>query len=512
MGALKGKVWLVGAGPGDPSLLTLGAKNALSQCDVIVYDALANVNLLKFAKNSAEFIYVGKIADQHAMPQSKINELLAQQAQAGANVARLKGGDPYIFGRGGEEAEYLFERNIPFEVIPGISSAIAAPAWAGIPLTHRDFVSSVSIITGHEKPEKSQSSHDWQAFVKSGSTLVFLMGMRNLPNICENLIKAGMEKDMPAAVIYRGATPMQRKLIATVADLPEKAAKANFTNPAVIVVGKVVNLSDKLDWYSKKPLLGKTIVITRAREQASDMSAQLKDLGAIVIECPTIKICPLDDYGQVDKAIDDLHKYKWLIFTSVNGVKYFWDRLAHNNRDSRYLGSCQVAAIGPATALALEKRGVRPDLVPETYVAESVAEALIHKEGRHLAGQHILLPRAARARSALPEELTKMGAKVDIAPIYETVPVSDCGKDLQCMLAKGEVDCIAFGSSSTVENFLSIVPAEELKKHEQTRLAAIGPITARTLQANGLHAQIQPQSYTIPGLVDAIVKYYSAEQ
>lgn len=501
------KVTLVGAGPGDPGLLTISGSRALAEADVVIYDALANASLLKFAKPGAELIYVGKVADKHALPQEEINRLLAVKAREKGNVVRLKGGDPYIFGRGGEEGEYLFEHGIPFEEIPGISSAIAAPAYAGIPLTHRDFVSSLMIITGHEKKGKPDTRHNWKAFVESESTLVFVMGMANLAQICQNLLNAGMDPAMPAAVIYRGATPMQKSVISTVSNLPY-AAK-DLTNPAVIVVGRVVSLAGKLDWFSEKPLLGKTIAVTRSREQASEISEKLVGLGAAVIECPGIEISPLSDYSACDSALERLPEYSWLIFTSVNGVKYFWQRLAHSGRDSRSLGACKVAAIGPATAHSLISMGIRPDLVPATYVAEAVAEALIKTEAGKLAGKKILLPRAASARMVLPDALAQAGAIVDVVPVYETRPAKSDMAEVVSLLEAGKLDCVTFGSSSTVTNFLDLLPAGLLARHPEARLAVIGPITATTLEKHGLKAHIQPSHYTIPALVDAIVQNFS---
>lgn len=505
------KVYLVGAGPGDPGLLTTKGLQVLEIADVIIYDALINPHILKYAKRDAEIIYVGKIAGNHALPQQQINELLAQKARENKVVARLKGGDPYIFGRGGEEGEYLAAQNIPFEEIPGISSAIAAPAYAGIPLTHRDFTSSVMIITGHEKPEKTTSSLNWKAMVQSGATLVFVMGMKNLVAISTNLLNAGMKADTPAAVIYRGTTPMQKSVFSTVQKLPEDAA--SFSNPSVIVIGRVASLHSSLDWFEKKPLLGRRIVVTRAREQASDISKALMNLGADVIECPSIKIDPMSDYALADAAIGTLQHYSWIIFTSVNGVKYFWQRLVKANKDSRALGGAKVAAIGPATAAALEKHGIIPDLVPESYVAESVAAELLRIEGPALKGMRILLPRAAEARMVLPDQLALAGAIVDIVPLYEAHPASDKESEVLELLGEGGIDCISFGSSSTVRNFLKIVPREAIRK-TRPALASIGPVTSATLRENGLQVDIEPEEYTIPALIQSIENHfkYKAEK
>ncbi|MBD5417027.1 MAG: uroporphyrinogen-III C-methyltransferase [Desulfovibrio sp.] len=503
-------VYLLGAGPGDPGLLTLKARDALARADVVVYDALANPSLLDHARPDAERIYVGKIADKHALPQHEINALLVRKAQEGGGrvVARLKGGDPYIFGRGGEEAEALVAAGVPFEEVPGVTSAIAAPAYAGIPLTHRDFASSVTIITGHESPDKPGSVHNWEALAKSASTLVFVMGMKNLPDIAANLIRAGMAADTPAALVYRGTTPRQRSLVAPLEELPREAVAQGFSNPSIIVVGKVAELNASLDWFGKKPLLGRRVVVTRAREQASGLAARLTELGAEVIQFPTIEISEPESYGPLDAAIAGLGAYDWLIFTSVNGVRHFWQRLEAAGKDSRALGGLRVAAIGPATAEALASRGIRADFVPPKYQAEDVAEGLKAVAGKEIAGMRFLLPRAREAREVLPDELRKAAAVVGVVPAYVTVPAAGRKDEVLQLLEAGKLDCVSFGSSSTVENFLALVPEELLKAHPETVLAAIGPVTGRTLERHGLKAAVMPQDYTIPALADAIAAHF----
>ncbi|MBS5050309.1 MAG: uroporphyrinogen-III C-methyltransferase, partial [Desulfovibrionaceae bacterium] len=370
-------VYLIGAGPGDPGLITCKGLRALSEADVVVYDYLAGDALMAHARPDAERVYVGKVAGNHAMSQSDINRLLVDKAKEGKVVARLKGGDPYIFGRGGEEAETLADAGVPFEEIPGVTSTIAGPAYAGIPLTHRAAASSVTLITGHEDPAKPGSVHDWQALARSASTLVFVMGMKNLPDIARNLIDAGLKPDTPAALVHWGTTDHQRSLTSTLADLPDAARREGFANPSIIVVGEVVRLRDKLNWFEKRPLFGRTVVVTRAREQASDSAARFAALGARVIQFPTIAVKPLADHAELDAALDRLPTYDWLVFTSVNGVRFFRERLDTRNLDARALAGIKVAAIGPATAEAVRALGVRPDFVPESYVAESVAEGLL---------------------------------------------------------------------------------------------------------------------------------------
>ena len=500
------KVYLIGAGPGDPGLFTLRGKEILERADVIVYDYLASDRLLSFARKDAECIYVGKKGGDHTLSQDGINSLIVAKAKEGKTVARLKGGDPYMFGRGGEEAEELLAAGVPFEEVPGVTSGIAGPAYAGIPLTHRAHSSSVCFITGHEDPTKPDTAHDWEALARSASTLVFYMGMKNLPDISRKLVDAGMNPDTPAAVVRWGTTPRHRSLAATIGTLPEEAARHGFAAPSLIVVGSVVTLRDKLNWFEKRPLLGKGVVVTRAREQASDSAALLAELGAHVIQFPTIEISPLADYGPVREAIARLASYDLVIFTSVNGVRHFWAQLGDLGLDSRALAGLKVAAIGPATAEAVKARGVTPDFVPEKYVAESAAQGIVALFGGDMSGRRALLPRAREARDVLPKTLEAAGAVVDILPVYETLPSAARRDDMLAMLEAGEIQCITFGSSSTVTNFLSLVPVETLKRHPDVKLACIGPITAKTLEDAGLTCHIQPEDYTIPGLVAELAK------
>ena len=494
-------VYLIGAGPGDPGLLTCKGRKVLSEADVVVYDYLASDELLSIARPDAEFIYVGKIAGNHAMKQGDINKLLVAKAKEGKVVARLKGGDPYIFGRGGEEAEELVDAGVPFEEVPGISSSIAGPAYAGIPLTHRAFSSSVTIITGHEDPTKPDSVHNWDALARSASTLVFLMGMKNLPDIAAKLIGAGMDPETPAALVHWGTTDKQRSLASTLADLPDAAVREGFTNPSIIVVGDVVKLRDRLGWFEKKPLFGRTIVVTRAREQASDSAKLFAERGARVIQFPTIKIAPMADYAELDEAVKNMARYGWVVFTSVNGVRFFRERLDACGLDARALGGVKVAAIGPATAKAVEAMGIKPDLVPSSYVAEGVAEAML---ALGMEGKRVLLPRAKEAREVLPETLRAAGAEVDVIAAYENIPSDENRQQVMEALEAGELDCVTFGSSSTVRNFLAAIPAEVIKAHPEVKLAAIGPVTAETMRELGFEPDIQPEKFSIPALADAV--------
>ena len=358
--------------------------------------------------------------------------------------------------------------------------------------------------------EKKALQSESKILSASASTLVFVMGMKNLPDIARHLLDAGMDPDTPAALVYRGTTPYQRSLVATISTLPQAAVDNKFSNPSVIVVGKVCSLHDQLGWFEQRPLYGRSIVVTRAREQASGLAQSLTELGANVIQCPTIEISPLADYSELDAAVARLAEYGWIIFTSVNGVRHFWKRLAACGRDSRAIGQCKVAAIGPATADALRERGIEPDFIPARYVAEGVVEGLLAMDP--VAGVKMLLPRAAKAREVLPDELRKAGAQVDVIAAYETVPAAARKDEVLAAMQNGTLDCVTFGSSSTVENFLSLIPADELRAHPEVKLAAIGPVTAKSLADNGLPCHIQPEAYTIPALVEALKAHYSPQR
>jgi uroporphyrinogen III methyltransferase/synthase len=497
------KVYLIGAGPGDPGLLTLKGRDVLGLADVIVYDYLANSSFLGYARPDAEAIYVGKKGSEHTLPQEEINALVIEKAREGKIVARLKGGDPYMFGRGGEEAEALAAAGLPFEVVPGVTSAIAATAYAGIPVTHRAYASSVIFATGHEQPGKLASALDWAAMVKSGATLVFFMGMQNLEEICSNLMEAGMSGRMPAALVRHGTTPHHASLVSTLRHLPAEARKAGFAAPALIIVGKVVKLHDQLNWFEKKPLLGKNIVVTRAREQASDIAALLTEQGANVIQFPTISIRPVEDLSAARKALSCLGSYSWVAFASANSVRFFWDQLYALGADSRALASCKIAAVGPSTAQALKQIGLRPDFMPDRYTVESVVQGLLAMGVRD---KRILMPRARLAKDGLADQLRAAGASVEVLSMYGTVPSDTHRDEVLELLKEGQINCITFASSSTVDNFMSLVPGSELKKYPNVRYACIGPITAKTLEKHGIKCDFQPTSYTIPALVNILVE------
>lgn len=508
--ASKGKVFLVGAGPGDPDLLTVKGKECISEADVVVYDYLANKVLLEYAKDDAEIIYAGKKGGCHTMSQEDISSMIVKKAKMGRTVVRLKGGDPFIFGRGGEEAQQLVRAGVAFEVVPGVTSAIAVPAYAGIPLTHRDYTSTVAFITGHEEPGKKESDIAWEKLSTGAGTLVFLMGAGNLPLIAERLMHYGRPPDTPAAVIRKGTVAEQRTVAGTLKNIAELIREKDIKPPAIIIIGDVVNLRTELDWFEKRPLFGKRIVVTRAREQASAFLKKLTGLGAECIEFPTIKIVPPRTWDMLDKSIKSINSYDWLLFTSVNGVKYFFNRLDTLGKDVRDLHGLKIGAIGPKTAGELQNFGIKPELMPDEYRAEAVV-ASFEKYG--VRGAKILVPRAAVAREILPDELKKIGAEVDVAPAYETVIPDDNSGWIREMLEKGNIDMVTFTSSSTVNNFVEALKADNLelqKSMENVVVACIGPITADTARKNGLNADLVPSDYTIEGLTGEIINYFSS--
>ena len=512
----SGIVYLVGAGPGDPGLLTVRGANLLASADLVVYDALVNPRLLSHCP-TAEKIYVGKRASSHSMTQEQINALLVDNARAGKKVVRLKGGDPFVFGRGGEECEALAEAGLMFEVVPGITAAIAAPAYAGIPVTHRDFNSSFTFLTGHEKEEQYKDAEaagrtpgegsdiDWASIARL-PCIAFYMGVKSLPRICAKLIEHGMPATTPAATIESGTLPIQRTVIATLADLPGKINAAGINPPAMTIIGNVVGLRDKINWFEKRPLFGQTIVVTRARDQASELSFKLEALGANVLEAPAIELVKVEDPTLFRTALQN--RFDWIIFTSANGVRFTRQRLFELGLDVRAFGNAKLAAMGSETANAIsELLGLRVDLVPQRFVAEALAEELIATDGA--AGKRFLLLRADIARPLLKERLREAGAELllDI-PIYETRPANDFPPQILDAIHNGKVDWITFTSSSTVRNFLTAVPdwvdGQNLGK---IKLASIGPITSSTLETHGIKKTVEAKKFTIDGLIRAVLDH-----
>jgi uroporphyrinogen III methyltransferase/synthase len=498
----SGKVYIIGAGPGDAGLITIKAVDCLRLADVVVYDNLVNEELLKYAPGKARFIYAGKKGGDHTLSQDAINDLLVKEAQDGNIVARLKGGDPFIFGRGGEEAEKLVEYDIPFEVVPGVTSAIAVPAYAGIPLTHRGLTSTVAFITGHEDPTKDKSDIDWQALTGIG-TLVFLMGVKNIGQIAETLISHGKPHDTPAALIRQGTTSQQETITGTLGTIVELAEARRFSPPAILVVGKVVELRDTLNWFEKTPLFGKGIVITRPERQADDLACLLSAEGANPIAFPTIKIVPPASWQELDESIDKLATYDWLIFTSANGVQFFFQRLREKQKDIRDLKGIKICCIGPATALQIENKGIKVDLVPEQFIAEGILQSFAAMD---LKVKKILIPRAAKARDVLPEGLKKLGASVDVVTTYQTVNSGRKKEELLALISDNKVDVITFTSSSTVTNFVEIMGAD-FKLPANINVACIGPVTAETAKKAGFKIDITHEKYTMAGLVQSLINY-----
>ncbi len=501
-----GTVYLIGAGPGDPGLITVRGRECIALADVVVYDYLANEQLLTYARPGAELIYAGKIGGAHNHEQWQINALLVEKALAGKSVARLKGGDPFIFGRGGEECEALASLEIPFEIVPGVTAAIGAAAYAGIPLTHRDVTTSVAFVTGHEHPDKDDSGIDWEKLSLGSGTVVFYMGMKNLATITTNLMEHGRSPQTPVALIRWGTRSEQQVLQGTLADIAEKARTTDFKAPAITVVGEVVNLRQKLAWFDRRPLFGRGILVTRAADQAGEFGALLRSRGARVYECPTISLVPPPSQEELDRAIAGLAGFKWVIFTSVNAVQFFFARLAAQGLDSRALGGCRICAVGPKTAAALLPHGLRADLVPPDYKAEGVVA-----EFRRLqpAGQNILFPRADKAREIIPRELAAMGAHVTAPVAYcNVIPEALPHAALQA-LEERRIDCVTFTSSSTVENLATMLGENRfLHLLEGVAVAAIGPITARTCREVGLHIAMEPKEYTLAAMTEEIVQFF----
>jgi uroporphyrinogen III methyltransferase/synthase len=499
----KGTVYLVGAGPGDPGLLTLRGAELLARADVVVYDALVNAELLRLAPKTAEVIYGGKRAKDHAIPQDELNQLLVRKAKEGKTVVRLKGGDPYIFGRGGEEAEEIAAAGIAFEVVPGISSFVAGPNYAGIPITHRDHCSSFMVITGHEDPTKDESSLDWAQIARTPGTKVVLMGVERIGRIAESLVANGMPATTPVAMVRWGTTGQQQSIQGTLATIAGIVAETEFAAPAVTVIGDVVKLRDTLNWFERRPLFGQRIVVTRTREQASQLSRRLLELGADVLEIPTIKITEPENKQDVADAFAELGSYDWIVFTSPNGVTAFFDYLFKIDDDIRAFGALRVAAVGPATAAKLKELHISVDLMPEEYVTADIARAFKKLD---IENSKILLARAEVANPDLPGELEALGAIVDDVAFYKTVPETEDATGAAAKFLEAGADWLTFTSSSTVENFHARFDLPKLlKQFPKTRLASIGPETSKALVALGLKPAVEADPHTIDGVVKAVL-------
>ena len=492
-------VYLVGAGAGDVGLLTVKARDVLEIADVVIYDRLADEKILNYAPD-AKKIYVGKAAGQHTLTQDEINRVLVDEGRKNKVVVRLKGGDPFVFGRGGEEALYLRENQLNFEIISGVTSAVAVPAYAGIPVTHRGIAASFTVVTGHEDPTKAESSVNWKNLATGADTLIFLMGMANLSKITAKLIENGRNKNTPAAVIRNGTKFSQEVLVTTLENAADDVSAKKLKPPAIFIVGEVVKLRGNLNWFDNKILFGKKILNTRARLQASKLTSKLENLGAEVIEFPTIKItAPTDNFAKLDAAIKTLSSYDWIIFTSTNGVEKFFERLKTFKLDVRTFATAKVAAIGSSTAAKLESYGIIADLIPKEFRAESLIDSL-----KNFSPKNILIVRAEIARDILPDELKKFGADVTVVPAYKTISAVENAAEIKSLLDAEQIDFVTFTSSSTVENFVKALGAEILSK---TKTAVIGPITAQTLKKFGVDADIIASEFTIDGLVDVLKNF-----
>ena len=491
-----GKVWLVGAGPGDPGLLTLKGARALAQCDVLVYDYLASDAIVGLAPPDCEKIYVGKKAGAHTLTQDEITALIVQLGHDGRKVVRLKGGDVFVFARGGEEAQALHAAGVPFEIVPGITSAIAAPAYAGIPITHRDHNTSFSISTGHENPLKGPSSLDYEKLANPKQTVVFLMAMGNLPAIMGELKKHGMPGDKPVAIVREGTKPTQETLVATLDTIVAEVARTGFAAPAIVVIGDVVNERETIRWFDTSPLFGKRVLVTRPAQHVDDFSARLWELGAEPIIAPTIAIAPPDDTAPAFDAIARVREYAWLIFTSRNGVDAFFAHLGARGRDARALADVKLAAIGPKTAEALAAHGLRADFIPQSYVNESVAAGMLERTSP---GERVLLFRAQEARDVVPHALRDAGRIVDDVAAYKTRIIED-----PSLLEKAQrADVLTFTSASTVAGFVANVEAAAAIAGDKI-VACIGPITAAAAREAGIRVDVIADAFTVDGLVAAL--------
>ncbi len=496
---MKGTCYLVGAGPGDPGLLTIRGRELLERADVVIYDYLSNSEFLQYAPPAAETIYVGKKAGAHALKQEEINALLIEKTKAHATVVRLKGGDPFVFGRGGEEAEALVAAGLTFEIVPGISSTIAGPAYAGIPVTHRGHNTTLTIFTGHEDPSKSETTLDIAAIARTPGTKVMLMGVERMRPLSASLITEGLSADTPTALVRWATTGRQRTLTATLGTIADEVERTGFKAPAVCVIGDVVTCREQLNWFETRPLFGQKIAVTRTRKQAGALIAQLRDLGADAYELPTIRIEPAPNKREFYESVAHAHTYDWLVFTSPNGVDAFFDAFYSIYQDARSLGGVRIAAIGPATAARVNLNRFAVDLQPEKYVAEEVVKAF--QKEMDVENLKILLARAEGAREILSTQLTDLGAIVDETVAYRTVPeTGDPTGGVERFRNEG-ADWITFTSSSTAENFAAL----ELPLPERLRTASIGPVTSATMRKLGLDVDLEAKVHDIPGLVAALL-------
>lgn len=501
---MTGKCYLVGAGPGDPGLLTVKGRECLAKADVLIYDALSSAEFLRWVSGDCEKIYAGKRAADHAIPQEGINALIVEKAREGKTVVRLKGGDPMIFGRGGEEAAELAAAEVPFEIVPGISSAIGGAAYAGIPVTHRDHCSQLTIFTGHEDPSKEETGLDYRKLAEADGTRVFLMGVSRLKEITSALVENGANPDTPMALTRWATTGRQRTIEGTLGTMAEIAEREQFKSPAVAVLGEVVREREQINWFENRPLFGKRVVVTRTREQAGELSARLLELGADVVELPTIRIEPPVDREEFSRLVTDVHTYDWVVFTSPNGVERFFEAFFAAYEDARSFGKPRIAAIGPATARKIAEYRFATDLLPEKFVAEGLVEAF---KKEHIESQTILWVKAEETRDVLYDELMDQGAIVDRCIAYRNVPESEDPTGAVERLAEDGADVITFTSGSTVESFFAL----GIPWPEGCRAASIGPVTSGKLREKNQEPVIEASESDIPGLVRAIVGHFGEQ-
>jgi uroporphyrinogen III methyltransferase/synthase len=511
---MSGKVYIVGAGPGDIGLLTVKGLKCLQNADVVVYDFHLNSQVLNYIHHDAEFIYAGKRGGQHDMTQDNINRLLVEKAGEGRTVCRLKGGDPFVFGRGGEEAEVLAEAGIEFEVVPGISSSVAAPAYAGIPLTHRAYSSSFAVVPGYEDVTKKESSIDWSRLATGVGTIVFLMTVKNIKQVCQKLIENGRSPDTSVAVVRWGTRAEQTTLTGSLSNIPDLVRENEIRPPAVMVVGNVVKLRDKLRWFENKPLFGQRILVTR---EHSDEFERLEEFGAEILEFHTIKIVPPESWADLDRAIDRIGTYQWIVMTSVNSVNYFFRRLREKERDIRDLKGIKLCTVGSKTASAIRGFGINVDLVPEKFNAEGLVDAFMaeyrnkNSEGR-LDGIKILMPRAEIAREVFPQKVREMGGEIDVPAAYTAVKPDYRGKRLKRFLKGGRVSIATFTSAATFNNFVDMLNEDGMAFLKDVSIAVIGPVTAKAIEKAGLKVSIMPEEATIEAMVDEILKWAEKKQ
>ncbi|MDP3295981.1 MAG: uroporphyrinogen-III C-methyltransferase [Thermodesulfovibrionia bacterium] len=506
---MNGKVYIVGAGPGDIGLLTVKGLKCLRKAEVVVYDLHLNAQVLNYTNHYAEFIYAGKRGGHHTMTQDEINRVMIEKAKQGKIICRLKGGDPFVFGRGGEEAEALSKEGIEFEIVPGVSSAVAAPAYAGIPLTHRLYSSSFAVVPGYEDAAKGETSINWEKLATGVGTIVFLMTVKNIALVCQRLIENNRNPETPVAVIRWGTRPDQTTIVGNLRNIPDLVKEKDIKPPAVMVVGDVVKLREHLKWYEKKPLFGHRILVTREHSGGFEL---LEELGAEIIEFPTIEIVPPMTWDELDKSIDKIETYNWLIFTSANSVKFFFKRFFERDKDIRELKGIKICAVGSKTALEVKKYGMKVDLVPEEFNAEGLVEAFL-KEHRtqntehRLKGIRFLLPRAEVAREIFPEKVRELGGEIDIATAYRAVKPETHGKRLRRFLKEGKISIATFTSAATFNNFMSIMDRYALELLKGVAIAVIGTVTARAVEKAGLRVNIMPEQATIEAMVQEIIEW-----